>query len=283
MNCSQKILVVHDDVDQAEVIDELLRSEGFEVEVLTNPLEASEVVGAWTPHLVIAAVHMPRLDGLSLTADLRRRSDTGILLLGENEDAHDRTIGLRFGADDYLVGPHDPDELIERAKAILRRVARSAGGSAAPRTSSPRPVDERPDQSRARGRVVIEPLLGEVRVGERRVNLSRKELRLMLALAEQVNRTFSRDELQTAIWGARSPRRGRAVDMLVLRLREKLEQLGPVGPVLETVRGFGYRLRIAADPGSLGAAPIQVDRPEGAPSSDRWSFAGEASADAVWQ
>jgi len=222
-----KILVVDDDEPVATSVCDLLREEGYAAKAVTDPRKAIETFTAFQPDLVILDVLMPSVDGISLCLQLRRESDVPVLFLSAKREPPDRVVGLRIGADDYIGKPFDSDELLARIGALLRR------GRA--------PRDDGHGQLRF-GRFVID--LGSVQAiaGERHIPLTPTEFKLLRTLAHEPGRVFTRDDLLTTVWGYEPGSDTRLVDVHVGRLRKKLQDAEVSEVLIETSRGFGYRL-----------------------------------------
>ena len=250
-----RIMVVDDDPQFTEAIAALLKAEGYLAHARTDSRLVMNEIREWSPDLVILDILMPHVDGLTLTSLIRQESQVPIILLSAKSEPAERVIGLRFGADDYIGKPFDADELIERVRSVLRRASqrsqrRSIRVSVATSTFSAPPDDEIVQI----GGLLIHCRTQEVWLNGEWLHLTPIEFRLLTCLARGANHTISRQRLRQEIWGPDPgpEARARTIDMHIWRLRSKLAGL-PGGPVVETVRGFGYRLRSEAS-GVLGAA-----------------------------
>jgi two-component system response regulator MtrA len=224
------VLVVDDDEPIASGIAELLREDGYAVTAVTDPRKALETFGALAPDLVILDILMPSVDGISLCLNLRRESDVPILFLSAKGEAPDRVVGLRIGADDYMSKPFDNDELVARVGALLRRGRSDGGGTPSP-------------QRQLRfGRFVIDLASVQAVAGDHQLPLTPTEFKLLRTLASEPGRVFTRDDLLTTVWGYAPGSDTRLVDVHVGRLRKKMQDAGVAEVVIETSRGFGYRL-----------------------------------------
>jgi two-component system phosphate regulon response regulator OmpR len=217
------VLVVDDDRRLRDLLRRFLADNGFRVTVAADAREARATMGNLAFDAIVLDVMMPGESGLNLAADLRKRFETPILMLTAMGESEDRIAGFEHGADDYLVKPFEPRELVLRLRSLLRRAARLAA-----------PADElRLGVFRFR----LDRL--ELFKGEERVKLTETEARLMGALAKKAGAPLSREEL-AAETGAEGGER--AIDVQVTRLRRKLED-DPRGPrYLQTARGKGYLL-----------------------------------------
>ena len=226
-----KVLIVDDDSAIAESVCDLLREEGYGARSVTDSRKAIEVFGQFHPDLVILDVLMPSVDGISLCLQLRRESDVPVLFLSAKRDAPDRVVGLRIGADDYMGKPFDNDELLARVGALVRR-----GRAARPE----------PAQQIRYGTFVIDLASVQAIAGEHQIALTPTEFKLLRTLSNEPGRVFTRDDLLTTVWGYEPGSDTRLVDVHVGRLRKKLQEAGVTDVVIETSRGFGYRLTTKA-------------------------------------
>jgi len=221
------ILVVDDDMRLRELLRRYLADNGFLVSTAKDAAEARRLLGGLAFDLLVVDVMMPGEDGFSLTGSLRADSSVPILLLTARGETYDRIEGFERGADDYLVKPFEPRELVLRISTILRRVAQPA--PPAPGAAPVRFGDCRFDAER-----------GELTRGGEKVRLTSQEESLLRALARNAGGTLSREDL---IRESRLDANERAVDVQVTRLRRKIEP-DPRSPrYLLTVRGEGYVLR----------------------------------------
>ena len=166
---------------------------------------------------------LPKLDGLEVCREFRRRGDTPVLMLTARDDDVDAVVGLELGADDYVTKPFNPRVLVARVKAILRRTEATAKGG--------RPMEV--------GTLRVDPRRREATVAGRDLGLRAREFDLLVALARDPGVVLTRDMLLEDVWGTDFPGETRTVDVHVGEVRRKL---GPDGPPIETVRGVGYRL-----------------------------------------
>jgi DNA-binding response OmpR family regulator len=222
----KRVLVVEDDPDIVELIVHYLRAEGFEVQALGDGRQALERIRAGGPDLVVLDLQLPGLDGLSLCAELRRDRQTRaipVIMLTARGDEADRVVGLEVGADDYVVKPFSPKELVARVRALLRRLERQ--------DEEPLPL--------VLGGLEIDTERHTVRWEGQAVHLTAKEFALLVALVEARGRVLSRPALLEQVWGYSYAEGTRTVDVHVRRLREKLPG---VADRLITVKSLGYRL-----------------------------------------
>ena len=222
----KRALVVEDDPDIVELIDHYLKAEGFEVEALGDGRLALERLQGGGHDVVILDLQLPGLDGLRLCAELRRDKRTRslpVIMLTARGDEADRVVGLEVGADDYVVKPFSPKELVARVRALMRRLER-------------REDEEAP---LVLGALEIDGARHTVRWEGQAVHLTAKEFALLVALVEARGRVLSRQALLEQVWGYSYAEGTRTVDVHVRRLREKLPG---IARRLLTVKSLGYRM-----------------------------------------
>jgi DNA-binding response OmpR family regulator len=223
-----RILVIDDEPHIVELVRYNLSQEGFVVDVAYDGHDALEKARTNPPDLVILDLMLPYVDGLEVCRHLRRQTSVPILMLTAKDSEHDRVLGLESGADDYVTKPFSPRELVARVRAILRRTGRD---------------DVRADAPLAAGRLTLNALTHEVRLGERPIELTAKEFDLLRLLMGHPNQVFTRDFLLEHIWGYEYFGSTRTVDMHISRLREKIEDDPDAPTFIVTVRGVGYKLK----------------------------------------
>jgi len=229
----KRALVVEDDPDIVELIQHYLSVEGFQVESVADGRLALERLRAGGFGLLILDLQLPGLDGLSVCAELRRDTRTSalpIVMLTARGDEADRVVGLEVGADDYVVKPFSPKELVARVRALLRRAERREPEDA-PLVAS--------------GGLRIDRARHTVEVDGQPVHLTAKEFALLLALVQADGRVLSRQTLLESVWGYSYAEGTRTVDVHVRRLREKIPALAGR---LTTVKSLGYRFARRSEP-----------------------------------
>jgi DNA-binding response OmpR family regulator len=219
------ILVVEDEPGIARLVQDYLERAGFAVARASTAAEALAFARANAPALVVLDLGLPDLDGLDVTRELRRLGDTPIVMLTARGDESDRIVGLELGADDYVVKPFSPKELVARIRAVLRR-----GDSKAPRGETVRALD-----------VVVDVPRRRVTVGDRQVELTTTEFALLQTLMREPGRVFTRGQLLDAVHGVSFESYERAVDAHVKNLRRKIEPTSGPPRYIQTVHGVGYR------------------------------------------
>lgn len=220
------VLIVEDDRNTSTLVATYLRREGFSTLAAYDGEEALRLARTGNPGFVILDLMLPKVDGWEICRQLRQVSDVPILMLTAREEEIDRVLGLSLGADDYVVKPFSPRELVERVKAILRRVQF-------------RPPRENPILSL--GGLILDPVKLKVTLDGELVNLTSSEYKLLHTLMASPGRVFSRNELLDRFYEHGETVVDRVIDVHVGKLRQKIEN-DPAKPrFILTVRGFGYR------------------------------------------
>ncbi|CAB4593163.1 MAG: response regulator [Actinobacteria bacterium] len=216
------IMVVDDDQDLAEMLAIVLTGEGMEVDLVGRGDEVMEIFRATPPDLVLLDIMLPGIDGIEVCKQIRAESMVPIVMLTAKGETAEIVKGLEFGADDYIVKPFQPGELIARIKTRLRRIPSSTA-------------------SLNLGEVSIDFVAHEVKRDGRVIALTRLEFDLLAALAKEPGRVFTRDALLSEVWGYRQTADTRLVNVHVQRLRSKIERDPDNPELVMTVRGVGYR------------------------------------------
>jgi len=224
---SGPVLIVEDDNKTASLISLYLEREGYETALAFDGVEALSLVRQKNPVVVILDLMLPKLDGWEVCRRIREFSDVPILMLTARGEEFDRVLGLTIGADDYVVKPFSPRELVARIKAVLRRTGITAG--------------ERSDKLKAGG-LVLDTHNHEVTVDNRRIVLTPSEFKLLRLLMNAPGRLFTREQLLDALYPLGEQVIDRVIDVHIGKLRQKLEK-DPANPrYIQTIRGYGYRL-----------------------------------------
>jgi phosphate regulon transcriptional regulator PhoB len=225
----QRIAIIEDEADIVEMVRYNLRKDGFEVESFARGREGLEHMRRNPPDLLLLDIMLPDEDGLSICRQLRadeRLKELPVVFLTARGEEIDRIVGLEIGADDYVVKPFSPRELVARIKAILRRQARPA---------------EKSELVEIRG-LRLDARTQDVTVRGNPVRLSALEFRLLHFLASHPRQIFTRERLLDEVWGRDCSVTLRTVDVHVRRLREKIEAHPDEPEYIGTVRGAGYRM-----------------------------------------
>src|ERR1700680_5070909 len=224
-----KVLVVDDEAHIVELARIYLSRQGYEVEGVGDGSQALARFSQLKPDLVILDIMLPGTDGLTICKEIRKQSQVPIIMLTARDEVTDKVVGLEVGADDYLTKPFHPQELVARAKALLRRA---------------RVEPDQPKVIRA-GNLEVDLERHEVRHGKAKLQLRPQEFDLLSLLARTPGRVFQRSELLDLVWGYDFPGYTRTVDVHVQQVREKLAAAGVPDPTIQTVWGVGYRLERA--------------------------------------
>lgn len=223
-----RILFVEDEPSLAEVVSLYLKRAGYQVQTAADGKQALTFLERQIPDFVIMDLMLPEIDGLSLTRWLRDRSNVPIIMVTARREEIDRIAGLEMGADDYVVKPFSPQELVSRVRAVLRRTGREQAGA-------------EPERDLSLGEVHISPSTRMVTVREAPIELTAKEFDLLYLLARHPKQVFTRDQLLERVWGGAEYIDPGTVTVHIRRLREKIES-DPSSPArLLTVWGVGYK------------------------------------------
>lgn len=226
---AELVLIAEDDAEIAGILEAYFAREGFRTVHARDGQVALDLHRSLKPDIVLADITMPRLDGWELLAEIQRRGRTPVIMITALDEDVDRLQGLRIGADDYIVKPFNPIEVVARAKAVLRRAGLSQAGA----------------MIRA-GRLTIDMDAYQAQIeqdgGPVQLSLTLTEFRLLAHLARTPTKAFSRSELVDACLPG-SDALDRTIDSHLSKLRKKLEQAGGEG-LLVSIRGIGYRLAV---------------------------------------
>ncbi|MEA1902311.1 MAG: response regulator transcription factor [Actinomycetota bacterium] len=226
MTTPERILIVDDEDNLRELVRSYLKAEGYEVSEASDGRSAVEAVRSHRPDLVILDVRMPGLDGFEALQEIRTFSDVHVIMLTARADEADKLIGLTVGADDYITKPFSPRELVARVKAVLRRI---------------REGKRETDSSLEFAGLVIDPERRQLTVEGTRTELTALEFDLLVEMASQPGRVFSRRQLLESVWGWDYFGDERVVDVHIRNLRRALGDDASNPAYIGTVRGVGYR------------------------------------------
>jgi DNA-binding response OmpR family regulator len=225
---TKNILVVEDEPSIAEVVSLYLKRAGYHVQIASDGRQAMNIFERQMPDFVILDLMIPETDGFSLTRWLRDRSNVPIIILTARREEIDRIAGLEMGADDYVVKPFSPQELVSRVRAVFRRLGQEQ-------------VEAESERSLSFARLSIDPRSRVVKVNESAIELTVKEFDMLYLLAQHPKQVFTREQLLERVWGGAQYIDPGTVTVHVRRLREKIET-DPSKPTrLLTVWGVGYK------------------------------------------
>ena len=218
------IMVVDDDQDLAEMLGIVLTGSGYEVDLVNSGDQVMTLFDAHQPDLILLDVMLPGMDGVEVCKAVRAKSMVPIVMLTAKGDTQDVVLGLEAGADDYIVKPFNPNELIARLKVRLRRITSNTGAT----------------QLKI-GDVVIDQVAHTIIKNGKTIPLTRLEFDLLLALAREPGRVFTREALLDEVWGYQNAADTRLVNVHVQRLRAKIEADVNNPLIIQTIRGGGYK------------------------------------------
>lgn len=221
-----KILIVDDDENICEVIKMYLQSSNYDTKVVNNGKIAEEVFLDYKPDLVLLDVMLPGVDGIDVLKWIRKEKETPVIMLTARGETFDKVLALELGADDYVVKPFEPKELVARVKAVMRRYN----------------ADTAVKETLTFSDLSIDVNSYKVIYKDEEIKMPPKEFELLYYLASNKNRVFTREQLLCEVWGYDYPGDSRTVDVHVKRLREKLQN--GEGWDLQTVWGVGYKFEV---------------------------------------
>ncbi|MCF2554326.1 response regulator transcription factor [Faecalicatena contorta] len=229
----QKILIVDDDENIAELISLYLTKECFDTMLVHDGEKALVAYDTYQPNLILLDLMLPGIDGYQVCREIRTRSNVPIIMLSAKGEVFDKVLGLELGADDYIMKPFDAKELVARVKAVLRRYQ-----------AVPKPEPTTPENGKCveYPGITINLTNYSVVVDGTNVDMPPKELELLYFLASSPNQVFTREQLLDQIWGYEYIGDTRTVDVHIKRLREKIKDHS--GWSLATVWGIGYKFEV---------------------------------------
>jgi len=228
MNARAHVLVVDDDVNICELQRLYLERENFQVTVCHDGYRAVEIFKEKAPDIVILDIMLPGMDGWEVCREIRKISSIPIIMLSAKDETFNKVLGLELGADDYIVKPFEPKELIARIRAVLRRYGRQEE-AASEQVIYPGLVINKSDYA--------------VKLNGKDLDMPPKELELLFFLASNPNKVFTREQLLENVWGFDFYGDTRTVDVHIKRLREKFEP-GEYKWQIKTVWGVGYKFEV---------------------------------------
>ena len=229
MAAKQKILIVDDDENIAELISLYLNKECFDTKIVFNGEDALDAFESYQPHLILLDLMLPGMDGYQVCREIRAKSSTPVIMLSAKGEIFDKVLGLELGADDYIMKPFDSKEMVARVRAVLRRC--QPARQEAPAADKTKRVEY--------DGLTINLTNYSVVCDGRQVEMPPKELELLYCLAASPNQVFTREQLLDQIWGYEYIGDTRTVDVHIKRLREKIKD--HPGWSISTVWGIGYK------------------------------------------
>ena len=232
----QRVLIVDDDANIAELISLYLTKECYETLIVYDGEEALRVFREFNPNIILLDLMLPGIDGYQVCRELRTSSQVPIIMLSAKGEIFDKVLGLELGADDYMIKPFDSKELVARVKAVLRRYHAVPLAPAAPS------VPEQQGDYVEYPNLIVNLTNYSVTYNNRSVEMPPKELELLYFLASSPNQVFTREQLLDQIWGYEYIGDTRTVDVHIKRLREKIKD--NENWALSTVWGIGYKFEV---------------------------------------
>lgn len=233
----KKILLVDDEVDILNLLETVLRKEGFKrIEKATTGEKGISLSETFNPDIIILDIMLPDMEGYEVCQKMRKITFAPIIFLSAKSDEIDKLLGLGIGGDDYVTKPFSTKELVYRIKAQLRRNQYMI-------------QSQNIDEQITFGDIYISPNTGEVRKGKNSITLKAKELQLLVYLAKHPNQIFSKSKICEAVWGEDFIGLDNTIMVHIRRLREKIEE-DPSNPKwIKTVKGLGYKLQVRGNEG----------------------------------
>ncbi|WP_342432553.1 response regulator transcription factor [Neobacillus sp. FSL H8-0543] len=229
-----RVLVVDDEPSIVTLLQYNLEQAGFEVITAADGFQGKQLAETMSPDIIVLDLMLPKMDGIEVCKQLRQQKImTPILMLTAKDDEFDKILGLELGADDYMIKPFSPREVIARVKAILRRIQLQVGKN---------DVESTEHLQISIGNLLLSPEKYEAHYKNELLELTLKEYELLLYLAQNKNRVLTRDQLLSAVWNYEFAGDTRIVDVHISHLREKIEEDTKKPVYIKTVRGLGYKL-----------------------------------------
>lgn len=228
----QHILIADDNQDITDILSTYSRMEGFEPIVACDGEEAIRLFSQYNPDVVLLDVMMPKEDGYEVCRKIRSKSNVPVILITARGEDFDKIMGLDIGADDYIVKPFSPREVMARVRAVMRRMTRTAKEETSENVISIENLEINLDEY-------------TLHIGGKRVALTKKEIETMWTLASNPNKVFTRDNLLDSLWGFDYFGDSRTVDSHIKRLRAKLDKVEHPTWSIKTIWGVGYKFEIA--------------------------------------
>ena len=235
MTAKQKILIVDDDENIAELISLYLAKECFDTLMVHDGMDAISAFDTYQPNLILLDLMLPGIDGYQVCREIRGKSNVPIIMLSAKGEVFDKVLGLELGADDYIIKPFDSKELVARVRAVLRRYQAQP---AVQQTTTPQNQGKCVEYPG----IIINLTNYSVMVDGKNVEMPPKELELLYFLAASPNQVFTREQLLDQLWGYEYIGDTRTVDVHIKRLREKIKD-HPTWKI-STVWGIGYKFEV---------------------------------------
>jgi DNA-binding response OmpR family regulator len=226
------MLIADDNRQITSILEEYAKNEGFEVKISFNGREALRSFEKYNPDIVLLDVMMPEMDGFEVCREIRKQSNVPIIMITARGEDFERIMGLDIGADDYIVKPFSPAEVMARVRAIMRRIMID---------------DKKASQVFSYDNMKINMNDYIVTIDNKNVSLTKKEIEILWTLVSNRNKVFTRDNLLNSLWGYDYFGDNRTVDSHIKRLRSKLDEFEHVNWDIKTIWGVGYKFEVEAD------------------------------------
>lgn len=226
------MLIADDNRQITSILEEYAKNEGFEVKVAFNGQEALRSFEKYNPDIVLLDVMMPEMDGFEVCREIRKQSTIPIIMITARGEDFERIMGLDIGADDYIVKPFSPAEVMARVRAIMRRIMID---------------DKKASQIFSYDNLKINMNDYIVTIDNKNVSLTKKEIEILWTLVSNRNKVFTRDNLLNSLWGYDYFGDNRTVDSHIKRLRSKLDEFYHENWDIKTIWGVGYKFEVEAD------------------------------------
>lgn len=227
----QHILIADDNNDITDILATYAQKEGFEPIVASDGVEALELFQKYNPVAVLLDVMMPKEDGYEVCRKIRSKSNTPVILITARGEDFEKIMGLDIGADDYIVKPFSPSEVMARVRAVLRRMTNAAQPQKSENTITISNLEINLDEY-------------TLYIDSKKMSLTKKEIETMWTLASNPNKVFTRDNLLDSLWGFDYFGDSRTVDSHIKRLRAKLDKVEHSDWTIKTIWGVGYKFEI---------------------------------------
>ncbi len=227
----QHILIADDNHDITDILSTYSKMEGFEPVVAYDGEEAIRLFKKYDPEVVLLDVMMPKEDGYEVCRKIRSKSDVPVILITARGEDFDKIMGLDIGADDYIVKPFSPREVMARVRAVLRRMAKASKSNASENVISISNLE-----------INLEEY--SVHIGGKKIALTKKEIETMWTLASNPNKVFTRDNLLDSLWGFDYYGDSRTVNSHIKRLRAKIDAVEHPEWTIKTIWGVGYKFEL---------------------------------------
>ncbi|MCI8747630.1 MAG: response regulator transcription factor [Lachnospiraceae bacterium] len=227
----QYILIADDNPDITDILSVYVKKEGYEPVVAKDGIEAEKLYESYKPSALLLDVMMPLKDGYEVCKSIRRKSSVPIILITARGEDYDKIMGLDIGADDYIVKPFSPSEVMARLRAVLRRFVATE-------------VSENSDTILRINNMTVNLEEYSFMIGDKKLPLTKKEIETMWTLASNPNKVFTRDNLLDSLWGYDYYGDSRTVDSHIKRLRAKIDTIEHPAWSIKTIWGVGYKFEI---------------------------------------